>query len=426
MKFQFGVWLFLCISSRFNVSSGSEAGAAPHGFAPVIIVPGDGASPIDAKIKAKSNCDSRKEWFRMWLNVEDIMLGRFPCTAKNMMLNFNLTTNTSHVQPGVETQIPGWGTAHTVEYVDDHAFARIFHIAFDAAYLVQAMVSWGYTRDVSIRGAPYDFRFAMASQPEWCVRFKLLVEDTYVANNNRKVSIISHSMGGFFASWFLNKQSQIWKDKFIHSFIALSTPWGGSNKALQSITSGYNFNVPLVKVRDCKMIQRTFESNYLLMPNYLFHKPNHIFIKTPKYNFSLNPEDLDLYFEASNNKVGKLIYEKIMRENRLKRTKGGMLFEHPRVKTYCFYGVGLPTPGLFYYPKNFPDQQPVIQKVSGDFTLVHESLRGCKIWEEDFVKNNASDEKLFTEVHELPGVSHIGIFGDPRTQEKIKLILSDL
>ena len=56
--------------------------------------------------------------------------------------------------PGVETRIPGFGVTDTIEYLDTDHLIKYF------APVVDALVSWGYERGVSVRAAPYDFRYA--------------------------------------------------------------------------------------------------------------------------------------------------------------------------------------------------------------------------------------------------------------------------
>ena len=93
--------------------------------------------------------------------------------------------------------------------------------------MVHALQAVGYERDVDIRAAPYDFRRAPNDNPEWMVAMKKLVKETYAANGNRRVTIIGHSLGGLYSLYFLNHQSQRWKDKYISYYIPMGTPFGG-------------------------------------------------------------------------------------------------------------------------------------------------------------------------------------------------------
>lgn len=67
---------------------------------------------------------------------------------------------------------------------------------------------------------------------------KTLVEDTYNKNNKTSVTLLVHSMGGLMAMHFLRLQPQKWKDQYIRRLISLSTPWGGSMKAVKVFAIG--------------------------------------------------------------------------------------------------------------------------------------------------------------------------------------------
>jgi lysophospholipase-3 len=73
----------------------------------------------------------------------------------------------------------------------------------------------GYSRDNDIRGAPYDFRKAPNEMGEWMKDFRTLVEETYFDGGNNSVILLSHSMGGPVALYFLHQMKQEWKDKYI-------------------------------------------------------------------------------------------------------------------------------------------------------------------------------------------------------------------
>ena len=50
----------------------------------------------------------------------------------------------------------------------------------------------------------------------------------YFRSGKRRVTLISHSMGGLFGLYFLQQQTQDWKDRHINKFIPLNTPWRGA------------------------------------------------------------------------------------------------------------------------------------------------------------------------------------------------------
>lgn len=87
-------------------------------------------------------------------------------------------------------------------------------------------------RGESLRGAPYDFRYAPHSQAFYFVRLRQLIEQTSTLNARRRVVLLAHSMGGLYAAYFLSRQTAAWKDEYIEALITVNTPWAGQ---LQSI-----------------------------------------------------------------------------------------------------------------------------------------------------------------------------------------------
>lgn len=76
------------------------------------------------------------------------------------------------------------------------------------------------------------------------MKLKNLIQETYRANNNTPVMIIAHSMGGPMSLYFLNSQSQAWKNMYIARLITLSGVWGGSMKAVKVYAIGKK--IPLI------------------------------------------------------------------------------------------------------------------------------------------------------------------------------------
>ena len=73
---------------------------------------------------------------------------------------------------------------------------------------------------------------------DYFVSMKTLVEDTFVKTNGQKVMFLTHSMGSPMTLYFLNQQTQAWKDKFVKSWISLAGCWAGTIKALKVYAQG--------------------------------------------------------------------------------------------------------------------------------------------------------------------------------------------
>jgi lysophospholipase-3 len=72
-----------------------------------------------------------------------------------MKLIYNNETRKTTNSDGVEIKIPGWGDPFVVEYLDPSKVSPGAYFKDIANMLVKDL---GYVRNVSLRGAPYDFR----------------------------------------------------------------------------------------------------------------------------------------------------------------------------------------------------------------------------------------------------------------------------
>lgn len=191
--------------------------------------------------------------------------------------------------PGVQIRVPGFGKTYSVEYLDNNKLAGVFTgervgcsrgqptgavtrasnaTAFPTGYmhtLVQNLVNNGYVRDETVRAAPYDWRLepseclcrqwawgrwaltphcpdppphsAAGQQEEYYRKLAGLVEEMHAAYG-KPVFLIGHSLGCLHLLYFLLRQPQAWKDRFIDGFISLGAPWGGSIKPMLVLASG--------------------------------------------------------------------------------------------------------------------------------------------------------------------------------------------
>lgn len=96
------------------------------------------------------------DYFNIWLNLELLVPVVIDCWIDNMKLTYDNVTRTTSNGPGVEIRIPGFGNSETVEWLDpSHASPGSYF-----KDIGNALVGIGYVRNVSLRGAPYDFRKA--------------------------------------------------------------------------------------------------------------------------------------------------------------------------------------------------------------------------------------------------------------------------
>lgn len=368
---------------------------------PVVLVPGNGGSQVEGRINKTEVvhylCSKTSDWFTMWLNIEQMIPEVIDCWVDNVKLKYDNVTHKTSNNDGVEVRIPGFGNTTTVEWLDPSQ--RFFSIYFSK--IVEKLTLQGYKRGVNIHGAPYDFRKAANEHEEYFENVKQLIESTYLDNGNISVIIMTHSMGSPMMLYFLNHQSQVWKEKYIRCLTTLAGPWGGAVEALKVFAVGDNFGAWLL-VNEKKLMgeQRTSPGLAWLMPNTPFWSRSEVLVETAEKNYTV--EDYEQFFNDLDEPNGWL-----MREDTASLLAG---LPAPGVEVFCLHGSGVDTvEKLVYKAGEFPGSDPsVVIKGDGDGTVNTRSLLGCTQWKE-------KQEKLVHH-HVFTGVDHLGILReDPPT-----------
>lgn len=256
---------------------------------PVIFIPGDGGSQVEAKLNKTSTvhylCEKVSNgYFNIWLNMELLVPLVIDCWIDNIKLVYDNVTKTTRNQDGVDIRIPGWGDPFVVEYLDPSKASPGQYFKDIGNMLVNEL---GYVRNVSLRGAPYDFRKGPSENVKFFGNLKELVEETYAMNNNAPVTLLAHSMGGPMSLIFLQLQSQKWKDKYINSMITLAGVWGGSVKALKVFAIGDDLGALLLRQSVLRDEQITNPSLGWLLPSKLFWKENEVLVQSEFKNYTL-------------------------------------------------------------------------------------------------------------------------------------------
>lgn len=368
----------------------------PQQLSPVILVPGDGGSRIDAELnkteRAEFWCDyTSSQFYDIWLNKEQLAPWDIDCWADNLRLVYNQETRKTSNSPGVKIRFPGWGYAETVEWIDtSHAAVSAYYVN-----LANVLVQNGYHRGVSIRGAPYDFRKAPNENIHFPIKMRYLVEETYAINNNTPVTLIVHSYGGPMTLNFLHQMTQEWKDKYIKRMISLAGAWGGSVKSLKVYTLGEDFNSKFVRSAPVKLMLTSTPSLAYLMPSPLFWKPDQVLISTAKKTYTVN--DYQEFYDAINHPEGWEMYKDV-----LPYIKN---FSPPGVEVQCYYGSDVQTiEKLDYGSSSDLTDSPTLFYGDGDGTVNLQSLEACKNW------IGQQDQPVNTTTY--PKADHMGILAN--------------
>lgn len=336
---------------------------------PVVIVPGDGGNQLEAKLDKPSHlhfyCARKSDWFRLWLNTADL-IGATDCWADNIKLIYDEDTDELTNNVGVETRVPGFGGTSGFEELDPGV---PFHATAAFRSMVLQLVGAGHVRNETLRGAPYDFRYAPSSGEgsAFIARLKALIEETSEAQGGQRVSLVSHSMGCLQVLYLLNQQSQEWKDRYVEKWIPMAGPFGGSAKEMRLHASGDNQGLPIAS-RTIREEQRSYETNFWLAPVPHWFGDRTL-VETPTRTYSA--QDYDVFFEDVGFPTGKKLMQ------RVSGLTGAAAA--PGVDVVCMYSLGVDTPISFKYGSSF-DADPEITNGDGDGTVNDFSLKLCERW----------------------------------------------
>ncbi|KAM5138358.1 phosphatidylcholine-sterol acyltransferase [Mantella aurantiaca] len=388
---------------RCTYSSSCGIGGCSPG-PPVVLVPGDLGNQLEAKLNKPSvvhyMCSKKTDYyFTLWLNLELLLPLVIDCWIDNIRLVYNTTSKTSASPEGVDIRVPGFGQTYPLEFLDPSK--RSVGIYFYT--LVENMVDWGYTRDADVRGAPYDWRKAPNENTEYFEALQKLIE-TMFETYNSPVALIAHSMGNLYTLYFLNHQTQNWKDKYIHSFVALGAPWGGVSKTMRVLASGDNNRIPVISSLRIRDQQRSAVSTSWLLPYRNTWSPDKVFVRTQIANYTL--QDYQKFYNDIGYPEGW-----VMRQETEEIISS---LTPPGVPVHCLYGTEVDTPDSFQYD-TFPDKDPNVIYGPGDGTVNIESALQCRKW--------VSRQKQTVSLVELPGNEHIAMLSNLTTISYIKTVL---
>ncbi|XP_029290708.1 lysosomal phospholipase A and acyltransferase [Cottoperca gobio] len=372
---------------------------------PVVLIPGDLGNQLEAKLDKPSVvhyfCYKKTDsFFTLWLNLELLVPVAIDCWIDNIRLIYNRTTHSTSSPPGVDIRVPGFGKTYSVEYLDPSK--RSVGMYFFT--IVQAMVEWGYTRDVDVRGAPYDWRKAPNENKEYFLALQQMIEEM-AETAGGPVVLIAHSMGNLYTLYFLNQQPQAWKDRYIKTFISLGPPWAGVAKTLRVLTSGDNNRIPVISPLKIRSQQRSAVTTSWLLPYAHSWPKDQVLVQTPTTNYTV----LDY----------KRLYSDIgFEDGWLMRQDTESLVSDltpPGVAVHCLYGSGISTQEGFQYCDKFPDVEPTAVPGDGDGTVNLQSAKQCGRW--------VGKQKQPVTLKELRGNEHVNMLLNSTTVAYIKTVL---
>lgn len=285
-----------------------------------------------------------------------------------------------------------------------------------------ALQPLGYGKK-SIRAAQFDWRLSPA---EWTTtgsfaKFKKLIEDTYEANDQRKVVPMSISQGGQYVRNFLvsGLVDDTWKEKYIESWVSLSGIWDGSPDALASLIfpgHGESENLtalPWISARDFRDMSLTWAVQYALLPNPSKPLTTNYIVHTPKKSYTL-AQMKDVMIDAGLAPLATSLYD----------ARGPEIYsdEHlppPGVNVHCWYAKGTPTIEAMHYDHGLSKPPTKFEYADGDGSVHETSLQTCREWPSRDGGAHSVDVKVFEGllhkdlvIHEGPVTQLVALMSD--------------
>lgn len=360
---------------------------------PVVIIPGDGASALEAKLDKDSAphwyCSTQSDWFRLWLDPAQLASGFVDCWSENIMLHYNKSLDEVSDAPGVVVRVVGGLDGLTLD--DSYLTSSASNVFSD---LLDAFVDAGYVRDETLVGLPYDFRRAPTGNPDFITQIQSTIENVTAAQGE-KVVILSHSLGGLNSLYFLNAMTDEWKNTYIAAWIPISPAYGGAVVDLIQFTSGSNEGIPWLSGLDVRDEQRSYESNVWLLPSPVLWGDDEPLVTTPSKNYSAH--EYRALFDAVGFTDGPYLL------NRVENLTSS--FTDPGVPTFPMYGTDVDTPARYDYADDgstwYNSQSyDTVMLSDGDGTVPLRSLAAGDNW------NSASAPFV------ISGADHSGILSD--------------
>lgn len=317
------------VESTKSPSSANATGDATTkaGKPPIVILAGLAAGEIqirrDNSESRHWNCQNDHDWMTGWFNLANLIPGiNMHCTLEALEPVYNPETGLWGNHPGVETRVSDFGGREASIGLNG---ARIYHT------LVRRLEDLGWESRKNVHMAPFDWRFAPGTPAldEHFDKTKALIEETFQANGNKRVTLFGHSMGCLISLDFLNRLSVSWREKYIERYIGAGCPLGGSPALAQASASGWALGLPLAS-NLLRPVQANAPAGVYMYPTADLWDDDEVIVETPSKQYTVkNLSEMlqDLGLEHS-----QLAYQTLQKSSQIQGE-----FLPPLVDTYMFY-----------------------------------------------------------------------------------------
>jgi len=384
--------LMLMALLLMTISPASAGGPRPKPLTPIILFPGGAATRMDVIVRNQivaPDCPASGT-FQLNFSAAPSDFSQV-CQDKlaTLVVSFDKRGKPHFAnQQGVKVKIANYGMTASVVWYDG-----LF------AYLEQA----GYTRDVNIRVAGFDYRLT-PDMDGFMERTTELIEETYRENHNTPVHLVAQSTGSNFAQYFITHVPQPWKNKYIHGITYLVESWPGQGYSFPALFFGANWQdfsnvATLENAASSAAMWESFPGTYMGLADPAWFGNQEVMIHDLSTGKQYTPMDYPQLFADAGLKLAPKIAPYYI---------GMIKFQapyYPNVDVYAEKGSGLQT----IVGMEMPDLK-VGQLVPAEPVYFWRDGDGLQ---ED-ITNNAiyvldSMPCYHFEVHDNPGVDHISI-----------------
>lgn len=223
---------------------------------PIIIVPGLGGSLLVDKNKITKKVFNKTVINNRWININPFSQEYNAKWKKEMYSEFDFNNNkiigyknyNENIVPhdiyginGIQDLV---GDFELLNSKQQDIFEKLFRYKYFKK-LNNSLINYGYNPKEDLIGLPWDFRLFldMKQRRLLFINLKLKIEKL-VNNNNSKVVIVTHSLGGILIKWFIeevNKVNSKWINEYIEQVYLLNVPFGGSSSAIKAVLIGESY-----------------------------------------------------------------------------------------------------------------------------------------------------------------------------------------
>ncbi|PAN50787.1 hypothetical protein PAHAL_9G546300 [Panicum hallii] len=374
-------------------------GGIGGGLHPIVLIPGVTCPDLEARLTeayrpSTPRCGrmTGEGWFGLWTNrTWEMDPERAACFVDQMRLVYDPVLGEFRDLPGVETRVPGFGSARGFSSKDPP------HPEYCLGALKSALERLGY----HLRYAPPLPGQTSRVYSRYFRGLARLIEDASRRNNGKPAIVLGHSFGGGVALEFVRNTPLPWRDRFVKHVITVAPTWsgGGYVKSLMAVASGPVglLFVPSAPQLAMRWMWRTFETAIVNLPSPAVFGRRPLVITRHRNYSAYDIADLLVA-------VGSADGVRPFRERELSKME---YFEAPMVPLTYINGVGIPTAEqLIYWDDDF-DRLPEVVYGDGDDTI---NLASMLAFEEKVGKRPGQMER-FKSI-KLAGVRHSALVTD--------------